>query len=123
MSRAGVLLKACKDQSSISSRGHAGASPVTTTPPQHTHTHFQGINIWARICSSGPLMADHSGAWGNTIHADEQPARREMEGVVSIEGSQERRQIQIKQKFLMEWLKMKQRDRGEAEGLIGLFPP
>lgn len=26
-----------KYQSSISSGGHRGASPVTTTPPQHTH--------------------------------------------------------------------------------------
>lgn len=119
-----MLLKACKYQSSISSGGHGGASPVTTTP-LNTHTHFQGINIWARVCSSGPLMADHAGAGGNTIHADEQPARRETEGVVSVKGSQEsgRRWIQNKQKFLMQWLKMNQRDKGEAEGLIGLLPP
>lgn len=61
-------------------------------PPPSTHTqptHFQGINNWARVCSSGPLMADHAGARGNTIHADEQPARSETEGVVSVKGSQE----------------------------------
>lgn len=70
-------------------------------------------------------MADHAGAGGNTIHADEQPARRETEGVMNVKGSQEsgRRWIQNKQKFLMEWLKMKQRDRAEAEGLFGLFTP
>lgn len=67
-----------------------------------------------RVCSSGLLMAEHAGAGGNTIHADEQPARREPEG----DG---RRCIQNKEKFLMEWLKMKHTDRGKAEGLIGLL--
>lgn len=52
-------------------------------------------------------MADHAGAGGNTIHADEQPTRRETEGVVSAKGSKEsgRRWNQNKCKFLMEWLK------------------
>lgn len=40
------------------------------------------IDIWARVLSPGPLMADKAGATGNTIHADEQPARGEGEGVV-----------------------------------------
>lgn len=34
-------------------------------------------------------MADHIGVGGNIIHADEQPTRSEMEGVVNAKGSQE----------------------------------
>ena len=46
--------------------------------------------MWARVRSPGPLMADKAGARGNTIHADEQPARgEEEEGVVRGEGSVE----------------------------------
>ncbi len=40
------------------------------------HPPIQRIDIWARVRSPGPLMADKAGAGGNTIHADEQPARR-----------------------------------------------
>lgn len=45
--------------------------------------------MWARVRSPGPLMADKAGARGNTIHADEQPARMQGEGVVRGKGSEE----------------------------------
>lgn len=45
-----------------------GASPVTSP--------IKRINIWARVRSPGPLMADKAGARGNPIHADEHPARK-----------------------------------------------
>lgn len=61
-----------------------GASPVTAPP------HIQRIDIWARVRSPGPLMADEARVTGNTIHADEQPARGKGEGVVRRKGSEER---------------------------------
>lgn len=39
------------------------------------------IDIWDRVCSPGPLMAEQAGARGNTIHADEQTAGK-------VEGSE-----------------------------------
>lgn len=55
----------------------------------HCPPPIQRIDIWARVRSPGPLMADEAGARGNTIHADEQPARGEGEGVVRGKGSVE----------------------------------